>query len=173
MNLSALLCSLKIVFAHGDWTAEECDDRAALLEKLGLHYKLDPLLLVAVNIQECDLREGMGLAWTRNGLRGVDACPMGVRVRYPAKVPSVDALYEKSAQMLARMRARCKARGHKHHFLYHYNPGNPLYVAQVMAILSALRGDANLTDVGLTSRTLKIVRAIHKVHRKGCSDDAS
>lgn len=158
--LARLLCLASGVFGRPAWEEAKCAERAAMIGEAAARYDLDPVILVAVDVVECDLGDR-----DRRGRGGVDACPMGVhfagvaeRRRYDAR-----ALYEEGARRLARGRELCRVgRHHRHSFVAHYNWGSRAYAAQVLAVAGALRGRAP-RGLRLAERTREIVRRLLRV----------
>ena len=104
----------------------------------------------------------------------MDACPMGVRVVGPAAQRTYDAveLYEIAAARMEHWKRWCE-RGHRgnkpialfhspHHFMAHYNQGNPIYAHQVLGLLAVLdRRTISASDEALfTERTKETVRRL-------------
>jgi len=166
------------IFGRPAWTPELCLERAVQIQKISLEKDLDPLLFVAVNIQECDMRETVEAAvYTPATAKqprkqiGVDACPMGVRFLWPnGKKPerSMDpgVIYEIAGQKMQRWKLWCNKNHKKHHFIAHWNEGNPTYAAQVLAFRTVLLGRPLKSEEGLTKRTLEIVRRLQQAQRE-------
>ena len=79
--LAALLCAIQPqISPEKDWTHIDCIERAQEFVEAGEMSRVDPLLLVAVSVFECNLRERAELR-DRKGRRvvAIDACPMGLR----------------------------------------------------------------------------------------------
>jgi len=169
--LALLLCIVKPAFAHPQaWTMEQCQEQAVAIYAVAEAHGLDPVLLVAVNVQECDLRTHvhrpiwMGVGKHRKQV-GVDACPMGIRLYghpFDDARWTDAALYERAATKMVRWQRWCAAKHSGHHWLSHYNEGNHVYAAQVLAFVAALRGHEPSGE-SLTARTLEIVRRLLRV----------
>jgi len=173
--LAVLLCLVKPVFSHPQqWTPAECQEQAVAIHAAASAHDLDPVAIVATLVAECDLRTGIHRPiWTGVGKHrkqiGVDACPMGLRLYgHPFDVArwTDAALYMHAGAKMARWRKWCAAKhGGKHHWLSHYNPGNPVYSAQVLAFAAALRG-REPSGESLTARTREIVRRLLMVTKR-------
>lgn len=182
--LSAVLCLASGVFGRPAWDLDKCDERAAVVLAAAARHGVDPLLMVALDVHECELRDKDASVYKtigdRRRLVGYDACPMGVRIMGVDRRGSYDvaALYELAAARLERWRNWC-GRGHpggryhahllsRHHYVAHYNQGNPTYSNQVLAIRDALRGrfDEAESRSSLTPRTSDIVQRYQKILRR-------
>jgi hypothetical protein len=151
--LSKIICLAWSVYGRPPLDSAECDARARDVLGPAVRHELDPVLLVAVDVQECDLRDDVAApvyrqVGRRRVLAGHDRCPMGVRVMDARREYSRAELYEVAAAKLDRWRRWCAA-GHpgnkyrgsgRHHFVAHYNPGNPTYEHQVLTFYARLRG---------------------------------
>jgi len=143
--LSLTICLVSGIFGRPAWEKSKCDERAAQISGIARRHGLDPLLMVAVNVQECDMRETEAFAPVVVGegkhkkVVGIDACPMGVRLMGAEARMSREpvALYEIAADRMERWKRWCE-RGHQrnrhdpayaseHHFIAHYNQGDPTY----------------------------------------------
>lgn len=193
--LSFALCLASGIFGRPAWTVEKCDERAIQISEIAKQHDVDPLLMVAVNIQECDMREDVDALVTVGEGRhkrvvGIDACPMGVRIMGPAgvrlhaalhddnQVAARVALYDTAARAMVRWKRWC-SRGHQgnaplplfstqHHFIAHYNQGDPTYSHQVLGIQAALarRPIKPEHERRFTERTKEIVRRLLLAQRK-------
>lgn len=177
--LSLTLCLVSGIFGRPAWDQSKCDERAAQLVEIAKRHGLDPRLLVAVNVQECDMREGINALVTvgegkHKRVVGVDACPMGVRIMGAEALKPHDpvALYEISAAKMEHWKRWCE-RGHqrnkpeplfstKHHFIAHYNQGDPNYAHQVLGFFAVLTGRLvkKSDEEKFTERTKEIVRRL-------------
>lgn len=176
--LSKIICLASSIYARPAPSPAECDLRAREVSEAADRHGLDPVLLVAIDIQECDLRDDVDAPVYRQVgkgkkkvLVGHDRCPMGVRVMDVRKKLDRAELYEVAARKLDLWRRWCAA-GHpggkyqgrrdRHHFAAHYNPGNPAYESQVMTFYSRLRRvpvrERDLPN--LTPRTREISRRL-------------
>jgi hypothetical protein len=177
-SLAAVVCLASGIFGRPAWDESSCLERAVLVQEVAGRHGLDPLLLVAIDVHECELRDFDGApiykkVRGRRTLVGFDACPMGVRVMGASERRSLDAssLHEMASRRLARWKRWC-GRGHPgklyrgdelpagHHYVAHYNQGNPNYSPQVLAIRDALAGRAVRPEHAplLTPRTQEIIR---------------
>ena len=175
--LSLTICLASSIFGRPAWTPEKCAERAEQIMSIAERHGLDPLLMVAVNIQECDMREDVNAyvrAGTGRGRRvvAVDACPMGVRF-WGARIwerHDPQELYELAAQRMERWKRWCE-RAHlgpeEHHFISHYNQGNPVYASQVLGVLAAIthRKIELRHLLAFTDRTREIVRRLTRTFR--------
>jgi hypothetical protein len=149
--LSKIICLAWSIYGRLPLSEIECDTRAREIFEPASRHGLDPVLLVAVDVQECDLRDDVAAPvykqiGRRRVLAGHDRCPMGVRVMDVRREYSRAELYEVAAAKLAKWRRWCAA-GHpgkkyqgsdQHHFVAHYNPGNPAYEHQVLTFYARL-----------------------------------
>jgi len=159
--LAKLLCLVSGLFGRPAWEDARCLDRAdAIMGAAGRH-GIDPVLMVAVDVVECDLGDRDAPIREDGRLVGYDACPMGVRLRGVTRRADYDeaALYELGAARLEAAKKRWKARRRRGHFVAAYNWGNREYAADVLAVAAALRGRRPRT-AGLADRIAEIVRRI-------------
>ena len=182
--LSAILCLASGIFGRPAWDLDKCAERAAVVLAAATRHGVDPLLMVALDVHECELRDKDAPVYKvvggREFLAGYDACPMGVRVMGVEHRAQYDdaALYELAAARLERWKRWCD-RGHPgrryrahlpagHHYVAHYNQGNPTYANQVLAIRDVLRGRfvQASSRSGLTPRTEDIVQRYQKIYRR-------
>lgn len=178
--LAQVMCLVSGIFGRPAWDEPKCLERAGHVLEAARRHAVDPLLMVALEVQECDMRDSDAPIYKvvggRRRLAGYDACPMGVRIMGVSQRQRHDAasLYELAAARLERWRKWCR-RGHPggrypghlpagHHHVAHYNQGNPRYADQVLAIKDALEGGiARPGRAGdLTPRTREIVKRIHR-----------
>ena len=153
-SLAIILCASKVMFSHPQvWDQAQCTEKAQQIIEAAQKYDIDPKLIVAGFVQECDLVNDITRPiYDPNDLRprskrnviGHDYCPMGVRIYEPGppnrqKWTDIK-LFEKSASKMDFWRRWCtkKHAGQGHHWLKHYNEGNPDYVESVMAIKAAI-----------------------------------
>jgi hypothetical protein len=114
-------------------------------------------------------------------LAGHDACPMGVRIMGVKKRLDYDvpALYELAATRMEGWQKWC-GRGHpggkypghlpaRHHYVAHYNQGNPAYAPQVLALRRTFLGKEVLAGEALTPRTLEIIRRYRRIYNRSRS----
>lgn len=159
--LAKILCLASGIFGRPAWEPAKCDERAGMIVEVADRYHLDPLLLASIDVVECDLGDRDAVFY-ESGLRaGIDACPMGVRLRgkidredYPPAV-----LYEIAAKRLDEARKRCRGRHCRKHFVSLYNWGNRDYASEVLAVAAALRGK-RISTIKLPRRIADIVRKI-------------
>jgi len=186
--LSLILCLASGIFGRPAWTPEKCQERAEQISKIAEQNDLDPMWFVAINIQECDMRENVNARFfapvsiASKGKRkkpmqlGIDACPMGIRIwwpngKRPEKPLDALALYDLAGRKMARLKRWCdkhlkgKGFGPHHHFVSHWNEGNPTYAAQVLAFKLTLMGKPPKSDEELTSRSKEIVRRLQRAQR--------
>jgi hypothetical protein len=182
-ELAAVVCLASGIFGRPAWDAQQCEQRAALVLATAERHSVDPVVMVAVDVLECELRDDVDAPFYkvvrgRRRLAGYDACPMGVRVRGVARRRALSAadIYDEAASRLAWWRSWCQA-GHpgrgrepsrsylgrgRHSYVAHYNWGNPDYAAQVLAVAAALRG-RQVRDVRhLSERAVAFVRRIYR-----------
>lgn len=180
--MTAQALSLAICLASGafgrQWSQELCDERAGQVLASAARHDVDPLLMLALEVYECDMREDVDakvykVVRGKRKLAGYDACPMGVRIMDVGRRRALGPadLYEVAASRLGRWRRWCR-RGHPgggntlhhpHHHVAHYNQGNPAYSFQVLAVMAAVGGRPPRDVVLLTPRTLEIVRRLRLV----------
>jgi hypothetical protein len=165
------------VFGRPAWTPEKCQERASQIHKIAQENDVDPMWFVAINIQECDMREDVdakvfapAIAKRPPKQIGADLCPMGIRFLWPnGKRPdkSLDALaiYELAGKKMARWKRWCDKKHKNHSFVVHWNEGNPIYAAQVLAFRTVLMGQSLNSDDNLTGRTKEIVRRLRRAQR--------
>lgn len=161
-ELARVMCLVSGIFGRPAWDQAKCEERARHVDEAASRYSVDRLLVVAVDVYECDMRDRDAPIYeeTRRGrkLVGYDACPMGVRVRDLAERRRLSPrdLYDRGAALLSRRRRGGLG-------LAGYNPGNPAYVYQVLAIRAAIVGTRPRWLDALTPRTAEIVRRIRAV----------
>lgn len=175
--LSLTLCLVSGVFGRPSWSPEKCQERAEQIMQIASENELDPLLFVAINIQECDQREDVHAPFfaKTSGRRkpvqlGIDACPMGVRIWWPhgqKSVPAPEArvMYELAGKKMSRLKKWCEKRHKHHHFVSHWNEGNKTYASQVLAFRTTLLGKSPTDEAELTPRTKEIVRRLQRAQR--------
>lgn len=183
--LAAVLCLASSIYGRPAWDEAKCAERAGMILAAAGRHRVDPLLMVAIDMQECDQRDEDAPIYKmvrgKNTLVGYDACPMGVRIMGVARRAALGPaeLYEIAAARLARWRRWCRA-GHPggrypghlhagHHYSAHYNQGNPSYSHQVLARREVLAGKkVGLDDVDLTPRTRETLRRLQlAIERRG------
>lgn len=182
--LAAVLCLASGIFGRPSWDADKCAERAGVIEAAAARHGVDPLLMVALDVHECELRDVDAPVYKKvrgsEELVGYDACPMGVRIMGVESRRSYDvpALYELAAARLEHWRGWC-GRGHPggrhlgrlprhHHYVAHYNQGNPTYADQVLAIRDALGGRPRRAEKmqHLTPRTEEICARIRRAQER-------
>jgi len=171
--LTRMLCLASGVFGRPAWDDARCEEHAAYIMEAAEEYSLDPVHMVSLEIVECDMQDKDNpvkkLVRGREVVVGFDACPMGVRIMGVEKRAGYDAraLYQLAAKRMARWKKWC-ARKHKgsHHFLAHYNEGNPLYVDQVLGVAATLRARPS-ANYHLSDRISEIVRRLSKIFVRG------
>lgn len=176
--LSLTLCLASGIFGRPAWTPEKCNERAAQISQIAEVDDLDPLLFVAINIQECDMRENISAKFFAPtiGRRkpkqlGIDACPMGIRIRWPngvrpAKLYDAIALYEIAGKKMSRWKRWCARHHRGHHFVSHWNEGNTTYATQVLAFRATLAGQPVKHESELTERSAEIIRRLRRAQRE-------
>jgi hypothetical protein len=185
--LSMTLCLASGIFGRPAWSPEKCLERATQISHIAEEHQLDPMMFVAINIQECDMRENVDAKFYSpaqdqyKGLRskslrlkpmqlGIDACPMGMRIwwpngKKPEKSLDVLALYELAGKKMARWKRWCEKHHKGHHFVAHWNEGNTVYATQVLAFRSVLLGRPIKAEDSLTPRSKEIVRRLQRAQR--------
>jgi hypothetical protein len=185
--LSMTLCLASGIFGRPAWSPEKCLERATQISRIAEEHQLDPMMFVAINIQECDMRENVDAKFyapaqdQHKGLRskshrlmpkqlGIDACPMGMRIwwpngRKPEKTLDALALYELAGKKMARWKRWCEKNHKGHYFVAHWNEGNRVYATQVLAFRSVLLGRPIKAEDSLTSRSKEIVRRLQRAQR--------
>ncbi len=168
--LAHLLCLASGIFGRPAWSEAKCSERAEMIESAAVRHSVDPILMVALDVWECDLQDRDNPVYEvvrgKKRLVGYDACPMGVRILDVGERSRHGAasLYELAASKLARWsRWHSRSRHSGHHFVAHYNPGNPVYADQVLAIGAMLGGRTVKRGPNLTARTLEILRRLGRV----------
>ena len=175
--LALLLCSMKVMFSHPQtWNIEQCREKAVQIKAAAEKYGIEEKFIVADFAQECDLVDNVArpiykTVILRNKPKrviiGYDYCPMGIRVYDPElnRVKWTDSrLFETSAQKMDHWRRWC-ARNHTgHHWISHYNEGNPHYAESVLAIRGSL--DGKEPKVKLVERTAEIVKRMNCMYRR-------
>jgi hypothetical protein len=175
--LSIMICLASGAFGR-QWPQERCDERASQILVSASRHDVDPVLMLALEAYECDMREDVDARVYRvvrgkKKLAGFDACPMGVRVMDVGRRRRLGPadLYEVAAAKLERWRDWCRS-GHPgggntlrfpHHHVAHYNQGNPEYSYQVLAVAAAIGGRPFRDQNRLRARTLEIVRRLRLV----------
>ena len=159
--LAKILCLVSGIFGRPAWETAKCDERASMLSEAADGHHLDPLLLVAIDVVECDLGVEDAKFRENGRVAGIDACPMGVRLRgkinredYPPAV-----LYEIAAKRLDDARRRCRGRRCRGHFVSMYNWGNRDYAAEVLAVAASLK-NKRVSTKRLPRRIADIVQKI-------------
>lgn len=177
--LSLTLCLASGIFGRPAWSPEKCQERAVQIMHIADEYQLDPLMFVAINIQECDMRENVNAKFfapakphskRKPQQLGIDACPMGIRIwwpngKKPDKVMDAPELYELAGRKMARWKRWCEKHHKGHSFVSHWNEGNPTYATQVLAFRSVLMGRAPKSEDDLTERSKEIVRRLMRAQR--------
>ena len=175
--LAHLMCLASGVFGRPAWSEAKCAAEAASMLAAAERHSVDPVLMLAIDVQECDMRDGVYL--DRHGrqrradnpvfatVRGkkklvaYDSCPMGLRLPAAERLRMDNAsIYERAARKLAAIRAMFPHK--KPHHVAQWNPGNPAYGYQVLAFATTLRGRRvpAKTASHLAERTAEIVRRL-------------
>ena len=173
--LALTICLASSVFGRGKMAETECKAMAENVTMAAKIADVSPVLILAVNIQECDLRERVDAPiWKGEGKKrkmvGVDACPMGVRILGITDSTKlvVERLYNLAGEKMSVMKKWCE-RNHKgahHHFISHYNQGNPTYAAQILGFMAVLQGRPVPDESSLTARSKEIIRRLLRVFRQ-------
>lgn len=172
-----LMCLVSGIFGRPAWPAEKCEKEAALLLAAANRHDVDPVLMLAIDVQECDMKDGeyrdrhgrlrradnpvYAKVRGRKKLVAYDSCPMGLRLPVKDRLRLDNAaLYERAARKLAALRAMFPRQ--KPHHVARWNPGNPEYAYQVLAFATVLRGKRMSARVAshLADRTVEIVRRL-------------
>jgi len=168
--LARMLCLASGIFGRPAWDGAKCSEHAGYIMEASERHRVDPVLMVSHNIVECDMRERdnpvYGVVLGRRTIVGYDACPMGVRIIGVGRRAGfgVRDLYEAAARKLERWERWCgrKHRGHGHHFVSHYNEGNPDYADQVLGVRAVLLR-RSVRKYSLVPRIEEIVGRLSKV----------
>jgi len=152
--LATLVCVASGALSGSAKTEDDCRERAIEIRAAADHHGVDDVLLLAIDVLECSMRDDVDAPAYRtvDGVRrrvGVDACPMGVRIvgRGVREGLSRADLYDRGASLVARWRdqherRKCGLLPRGHHHVAHYNWGNPAYASQVLATVAVLEGRA-------------------------------
>jgi hypothetical protein len=167
--LAHLLCLASTIYGRPAWNDAKCAEHAAWITEAAARHAVDPLLMAAIEIHECDQddrdRPIYAVVRGRKKVVGYDRCPMGVRVRGVAESRRLGPreLYERAAALLGRLADKHGNR--RGHHVSGYNPGNPTYAAQVLSIRRGLVGRSpRAADADkLTPRTREILRRLRRV----------
>jgi hypothetical protein len=174
--LAELVCLAVAAFGRPADLAT-CERRAAEISEVSQKHGVDPILMLAIDAWECDLRQDRDVLIYEGEpghrrLSAIDACPTGYRFRDIAlrRRTSTAEIYELAAMKLEEDRRRCLAARHRHSFIAHWNLGNRSYSLQVLAVAGALRGKPPRAGSKLTSRAADLVRrflgALANVHSR-------
>ncbi len=174
--LARMMCLASGIFGRPAWNDVKCEEHAGYVMDAANRHGIDPVLMVAIDIVECDMRDKDGPVYKAGRLVGYDACPMGVRIIGVERRQEYEAadLYELAASRMERWMRWCR-RSHegKHHFVKHYNEGEPVYSAQVLAVVATLKlRNVRHRDL-LKSRTVEIVKRLAKIFVWGWSEPRS
>jgi hypothetical protein len=174
-----MICLASGIFGRPAWDTAKCAEHAGYVMEAADRHNLDPVLLVSINIVECDMQEKDNPVYqtigNRKKLIGFDACPMGVRILSVERRQRYDArgLYELAGAKLEKWKSWCaKSHGRKHHFMVHYNEGNPVYAAQVLGVFATLKL-RHVKSESLTPRTAEIIRRLVRVFTRGWMEPKS
>jgi hypothetical protein len=168
--LAQLLCAASGIFGRPAWDVAKCAERADWIVAAAERHDVDPVLLVSIDVVECDLRDRDAPVYRevegRRRLVGFDACPMGMRILGVERRRLYDprSLYELAARRLAADRARCRISGRRdclREAIARRNLGNPQYAAGVYYVWGALAGkrvrgtvSIRLAEIGRRLRTV-------------------
>lgn len=156
--LTILLCSI---------LNTDCVERAGEYYIIGIKYDFDPVLLIAIDIYECDLRDDVYAEFLdkNNKILAIDLCPMGLRVpgKFRKKLDRL-GIIDQATQILDYFRTNTKKCQEAHAYLNHYNSGwkhvKNNYGWQVTAIYhTLLRKELTKYELNkLNSRTKQIIK---------------
>jgi hypothetical protein len=113
--LAKMLCLASGAFGRPAWDQARCDERAEVILAAAARHSVDPVVMTAIDVIECDLDDRDAPVYeVRRGRRrlvGWDACPMGMRIRGPERRGQLGAadLVELAASDLGRSYALCRA----------------------------------------------------------------
>lgn len=180
--LAMLVCTASSIFSgRAAWDEARCLERAEVILGAAERHTVDPVLMLAIDVLECELGDRDVKIYDESGeerrLVAVDACPMGLRFRHPRRRRHLGAakIYDLAAHHLAKVAAWCEGghggrrlgrRGHRP--VAHWNWGNPRYEFQVLAVRSVLLE----SEIGrrekrkLTPRTRVFVERIARLLQK-------
>jgi len=175
--LAKMLCLASGIFGRPAWDDARCSEHAGYVMEAADRHGVDPVLMVAVNIFECDMGDKDNPIRRDGKLVGYDACPMGVRiigVEHRQKYGPAD-LYELAAVRMERWKRWCERshRGRHHHYIKHYNEGNPAYAPQILAVMAILKLRGARHGELLKDRTIEIVRRLARLFVRGWSEPQS
>ena len=173
--LTMTICLASSIFGRGQMAQTECKAMAENMTMAAKIADVSPALILAVNIQECDLRERVDAPiWKGEGKKrkmvGVDACPMGVRILgiTDSTKLAVERMYTLAGEKMAIMKRWCekKHKGSHHHFISHYNQGNPTYATQVLGFMAVVQGKPVSGENSLTKRSQEIIRRLLRAFQR-------
>jgi hypothetical protein len=179
--LAKMLCLASGIYGRPAWDQPRCEERAELILASSERHFVDPVLMTAIDVVECDLDDRDAPIYEmrrgRKRLVGWDSCPMGMRIRGPERRRQYDdeALIELAASDLGRSYASCRA-DHRSRSECEWravarrNLRSRDYAAQVLAVAGALRGKrlegGSLRSRPLAERTAEIVRRLLRLFRR-------
>jgi hypothetical protein len=179
--LAKMLCLASGIYGRPAWDQAKCEERADLILTSSLRHSVDPVIMVAIDVIECDMDDQDAPIYEvqrgRKRLVGWDSCPMGMRLRGPERRRRWDAaaLIELAASDLGRSYAACRADRRPRsecewRAVARRNFRNHDYAAQVMVVAGALRGrkleGSALRSQKLASRTAEIARRLLRIFQR-------
>lgn len=173
-TLAALLCAIKVLISPGQWDANTCVDHAKEYIEVSNKYSIDPLVLVSINIYECDMEDYRDVIYSSSkGIIARDICPTGLRIKkhlYQTRGGySFHEVLDKSAKLLASYKQyhnkHCTDKNHS--YLQHYNTGyknhDNNYDNQVLEIYTALRSGKSTLSKKINLRAREIAHNIRRI----------
>lgn len=168
--LAKMLCLASGIFGRPAWDDAKCTEHARYVMEASDKHGVDPVLMVAIDIVECDMREVDNPVRRGGRVVGYDACPMGVRILgvQRRRQYKTGDLYELAATRMERWKKWCsRAHAGRHHYVKHYNEGDPVYAAQVLAVAATLKVRGVRHREQLTERTRDIVKRLARLFVRG------
>ncbi len=189
--LASTLCAIKLVVGQGQWNIDQCQERAQEFMYSARKFNVDPMLLIAISVYECDLYDLRDVIYHNSqGIVARDVCPMGLRVKANLEnarggLTRQEVINRASLLLVNYKRYHQKhCKGKNHTYLQHYNTGfmkfDNDYDNNVLEIYTALRsGKSNLKIIN--PRTREIANNIrkatghgdHQDYQKGCRPRSS
>lgn len=173
-TLAALLCAIKVLISPGQWDANTCVDHAQEYIEVSNKYNIDPLVLVSINIYECDMDDYKDVVYSNSkGIYARDICPTGLRIKkHLYQTRGGYTMYEvldKSAKLLSSYKQyhnkHCSNKSHS--YLQHYNTGfkahDNNYDNQVLEIYTALRSGKSTLSNKVNPRAREIAHNIRRI----------
>lgn len=139
-----------------------CQERAAEYWSVGTRYNFDPVLLVAIDIYECDLHSSK-----QSNKFPRDLCPMGLRVYQHQKLMSRIEILDRATARLDYFRRNTINHSESYAFLDHYNSGwvhiHNKYGWQIIGIYNTLY-KYNLTNREISNLNLRTKSLIKDIN---------